>query len=104
MRSFPPIPAVTAVVTAIAFLGLAGAALAAGEAERPLGGQPQPPQRTEERPFGGPPPSKRSMQPVNDGKTCRTAVGTCRLESAKPAGSDCSCPGSAGQGPGGKVE
>jgi hypothetical protein len=63
-----------------------------------------PPRRViEERPFGGPPPQKRSMgKPWST--SCKTPSLTCRLKKSKQVGSTCSCPGSDGKDVAGVIQ
>jgi hypothetical protein len=80
----------TAAVVALA-LSLCGAAFAAYAADTGV-----PRRSVEERPFGGPPPQRRSM----DGKwgtSCKTPSATCKLSKSQKVGSDCSCPGGDGK-------
>ena len=57
----------------------------------------------EERPFGGPPPQRRSMgKPF--GTSCKTPAATCKLEKSREVGSACSCPGGEGKTLSGVVE
>ena len=57
-----------------------------------------PPRRViEERPFGGPPPQRRSMGNKSWNTSCKTPSLTCKLAKAQEVGSACSCPGSDGK-------
>ena len=54
-----------------------------------------PPNRViDERPFGGPPPQHRSLEPKPWGTTCKTPSIACTLAKSQQVGSACSCPGS----------
>jgi hypothetical protein len=63
-----------------------------------------PPRRViEERPFGGPPPQRRSMgKPWST--SCKTPSRTCKLAKSKEVGSACSCKASDGAETAGVVQ
>ena len=58
----------------------------------------------EERPFGGPPPMRRSMDRKAWGTTCKATSDTCKLAKSQQVGSDCSCTGKDGKSVTGKVQ
>jgi hypothetical protein len=85
----------------IAALALCSASFAAYAAE----GAGTLPRRTiEERPFGGPPPQRRSMDGKVWATSCKTPAATCKLSKAQQVGSPCSCPESDGKAASGVVE
>jgi len=86
-------------MAALAALALCGTSLAAHAADST--GLPR--RSVEERPFGGPPPQRRSMG-EKWGTSCKTASATCKLAKSQKVGSECSCPGSDGKTAAGKVE
>lgn len=107
MRALRRIAAVAAIVIVAAAIGKGPFAadplkLAQGAAapearsnEGPFGGPPPPQARSDESPFGGPPPPKfRGLK--KHGVTCKTASVTCTLASPQPIGGPCTCPGSDG--------
>jgi hypothetical protein len=64
-----------------------------------------PPRRViEERPFGGPPPQRRSMDPKAWGTACKTPSISCTLAKSQQVGTACSCPGSDGKALAGVTE
>jgi hypothetical protein len=94
----PPMNArcLSAAVAAVALCGLSLPAPAA---------DPGLPRRTiDERPFGGPPPQRRSMDGKAWSTSCKTPSLTCKLEKARQVGSACSCPGSDGKEAAGVIE
>jgi hypothetical protein len=63
-----------------------------------------PPRRViEERPFGGPPPQRRSMGKAWS-TSCKTPSLDCKLEKSQEVGSVCACPGSDGKEVAGVIE
>ena len=59
--------------------------------------------KTEERPFGGPPPGNREIRLKKAGKKCATAVNACDLSKARAVGTLCKCPEGDDKGVQGKV-
>jgi hypothetical protein len=57
----------------------------------------------EERPFGGPPPQRRSMGKAWS-TSCKTPALTCKLEKSQEVGSACACPGSDGKDVAGVIQ
>jgi hypothetical protein len=85
-------------MAAIAALALCGTSYAAYPADTGV-----PRRSVEERPFGGPPPQRRSMG-EKWGTSCKTPSATCKLAKSQKVGSDCSCPGSDGKSAAGVIE
>jgi hypothetical protein len=85
---------------------VAAVALCAVSLPAPAADTPGMPRRTiDERPFGGPPPQRRSMDPTKVwGTSCKTPSLSCKLEKAQQVGSACACPGSDGKEAAGVIE
>ena len=78
-------------MAAVAALALCSVSLAAYAADKPAI------RSVEERPFGGPPPMRRSMDRKGWGTTCKTQADACKLAKAQQLGSACSCAGNDGK-------
>jgi hypothetical protein len=85
-------------IAAVVALALCGVSFTAYAADTPGV------RSVEERPFGGPPPMRRSMDRKAWGTTCKAKTDTCKLAKSQQVGSDCSCPGKDGKSVTGKVE
>ncbi len=85
-------------MVAVAALALCSVSWAAYAADKPGV------RSVEERPFGGPPPMRRSMDRKAWGTTCKTSADACKLAKSQQVGSDCSCTAKDGKSVTGKVE
>jgi hypothetical protein len=100
MRSIAKVALAAAMITAALPFGNA---LRGQESKSAPGAPPSEIKRSEESPFGGPPPPMRRGATAR-GTKCATASGTCTIDPAQALGARCECAGAGGQKAQGKVE